>query len=136
MNDDVDSKCKLLNWQMTAVAEAKIASIEHNAVSLYVPLGKDVWKVWIVVPLDLKAPLWRANSDMLLIEEAIGSTVACHKDFITFDYSWFSMALLDMHILPTQCQGLLFLTFRILFYVNYFYFGLLCFLCWFLASIC
>lgn len=81
----IDRKCKLLDWRKKVVAEAKIASTDPNAMVHGVPLGNDAWKVWVQVALVPSADLWRPNSGMSAIADAVGSTVAWPKELISFD---------------------------------------------------
>ncbi|KAL6582933.1 hypothetical protein OROMI_005011 [Orobanche minor] len=82
----VDRKCKLLDWRKKVLAEAIIASTDPNAMVHGVPLGNDAWKVWVQVALVPSADLWRPNSDMSVIADAVGSTTAWPKEFVSFNY--------------------------------------------------
>ncbi|KAL6569980.1 hypothetical protein OROMI_014494 [Orobanche minor] len=77
----VDRKSKLLDWRKKVLAEATIASTDPNAMVHGVPLGNDAWKVWVQVALVPSADLWRPNSDMSVIADAVGSTIAWPKEF-------------------------------------------------------
>lgn len=82
---DAPKKCKLLNWQRKAVAEGTLSSTDPNALVHHVPLGMDNWKVWVDVALDPTAQLWRPTSEMAIIQDAVATTVAWNKGFISFD---------------------------------------------------
>ncbi|KAL6554545.1 hypothetical protein OROHE_007568 [Orobanche hederae] len=73
----VDRKCKLLDWRKKVLVEATIASMDPNAMVHGVPIGNDAWKVWVQVALVPSADLWRPNSDIPVIADAVGSTIAC-----------------------------------------------------------
>lgn len=81
----VDRKCKLLDWRKKVLAEATIASTDPNAMVHGVPVGNDAWKVWVQVALVPNADLWRPNSDMSVIADAVGSTTAWPKEFVSFN---------------------------------------------------
>ena len=55
-------KCKLLNWRKKVVAEGTIASTDPTALVHHVPLGADTWKVWVDVPVEPQAEVWRETS--------------------------------------------------------------------------
>jgi len=82
---DAPKKCKLLNWQKKVVAEGTLSSIDPNALVHHVPLGMDNWKVWVDVALDPTAQLWKPTLEMSVIQDVVATTVAWHKDFISFD---------------------------------------------------
>lgn len=82
---DAPKKCKLLNWQRNAVAEGTLSSTDPNALVHHVTLGKDNWKVWVDVALDPTAQLWKPTSEMSIIQDVVGTTVAWNKDFISLD---------------------------------------------------
>ena len=72
-----------MGWQKNVVAEGTIASTDPDASVHFVKLGANAWKVWVNVAVEPEAFLFRPNSEMQTIKEAVGSTVAWHKDFIS-----------------------------------------------------
>lgn len=78
-------KCKILSWQKQVVAEGTVVSTDPDCLVHFKKLGPDGCKVWVDVAVDPEAFLWRPSSEMCTIGEAVGSTVAWHKDFVAFD---------------------------------------------------
>ena len=76
-------KCRLLSWEKNVVAEGTIASTDSDASVHFVKLGAEAWKVWVDLAVEPEAFLYRSNSEMSTIKEAVGSTVAWHKEFIS-----------------------------------------------------
>ena len=72
-----------MSWEKNVVAEGTIASIDPDASVHFVKLGAEAWKVWVDVAVEPEAFLFRSNSEMSTIKEAVRSTVAWHKDFIS-----------------------------------------------------
>ena len=62
-----------------------ISRIVRGSLVHFKKLGPEACKVWIDVAVDPGAFLWRTTSEMCTIGEAVGSTVAWHKDFVVFD---------------------------------------------------
>lgn len=58
------------------VAEGVVASTDPNEKVHFVQLGKDAIKVWVMNATVPEAVLWRPTSDLVCIEDAVGSTVA------------------------------------------------------------
>ena len=79
----VKKKCKLLSWEKNVVAEGTIASTDPDASVHFVKLGANAWKVWVNVAVEPEAFLFRPNSEMYTVKEAVGSAVAWHKEFIS-----------------------------------------------------
>ena len=63
----------------------KIASTDPTVLVHHVPLGADAWKVWIDSVVEPEAILYRPTSDIYTIGQAVGTTVAWHKEFISFN---------------------------------------------------
>ena len=74
-----------MGWQRNVVAEATIASTDPTVLVHHVPLGADAWKVWIDSVVEPEAILYRPTSDIYTIGQAVGTTVAWHKEFISFN---------------------------------------------------
>lgn len=85
----VGAKCKLMSWynKGEVVAEGEIFSTNPSDLVHFKPLGLDAWKVSVDFAVNEKAFLWRSSDELKVIGEAIGSTVAWNKEFITFDFS-------------------------------------------------
>ena len=77
-------KCKILNWEKQVVAEGRVASTDPEALVHFKKLGSQGWKVWIDVAVDPEAFLWKPNSAMTTIGEAVGSTMAWNKNYVAF----------------------------------------------------
>ena len=77
-------KCKILNWEKQVVAEGRLASTDPEALVHFKKLGSQGWKVWIDAAVDPEAFLWKPNSAMTTIGEAVGSTVAWNKNYVAF----------------------------------------------------
>ncbi|GMN19561.1 hypothetical protein TIFTF001_039840 [Ficus carica] len=77
------------------VAKGHWSSSDPKDLVHHVPLGPNAIKVWIHVPIKPDAFLWRPNSEMVYIEDAVGSIVAwpvdkvvmCLKEMSWKDYS-------------------------------------------------
>lgn len=72
----VNTKCKLRSIDGLLVAEGRIASTDPKAKVHHVALGASCWKVWVDKVLVQKVDLIRPNSEMQVLDDAIGSTVA------------------------------------------------------------
>ncbi|XP_073269827.1 uncharacterized protein [Primulina huaijiensis] len=78
-----NTKCKLLHWCGDGVvAEGRIASTDPTVKVYHVPLGGSCWKVWVDRVLVEQVDLIRPNSEMIFLDDAVGSTVAWFSKFI------------------------------------------------------
>lgn len=77
-------KCEILNWDREVIAKGTLMSTDPEALVHFKKLGSQGWKVWIDAALDPEAFLWRPNSAMTTIGEAVGSTVAWNKNYVAF----------------------------------------------------
>ncbi|XP_073058496.1 uncharacterized protein [Primulina eburnea] len=78
-----NTKCKLLHWCGDGVvAEGRIASTDSTVKVHHVPLGGSCWKVWVDKVLVEQVDLIRPNSEMIFLDDAVGSTVAWFSKFI------------------------------------------------------
>ncbi|KAA0058324.1 uncharacterized protein E6C27_scaffold409G00010 [Cucumis melo var. makuwa] len=81
-NNNTLRKCTLLDCGGVGevVAKGRWSSNDPNVTVHHVPLGPHVVRVWVDLPKKSDAFLWRPNSEMTYIEDAVGSTVAWHLD--------------------------------------------------------
>lgn len=96
-------KCTLLDCNNSGrkVAEGRVALTDPNELCHFVPLGPNASKVWIDVAKIGDAKVWRPNSEIEYISDAMGSVVAWPNDKIKFVQncrlkhfsSWFSSAM-------------------------------------------
>ncbi|XP_073304113.1 uncharacterized protein [Primulina huaijiensis] len=78
-----NTKCKLLHWCGDGVvAEGRIASTDPTVKVHHVPLSGSCWKVWVDRVLVEQVDLIRPNSEMIFLDDAVGSTVAWFSKFI------------------------------------------------------
>ncbi|XP_073306640.1 uncharacterized protein [Primulina huaijiensis] len=78
-----NTKCKLLHWCGDGVvAEGRIASTDPTVKVHHVPLGGSCWKVWVDRVLVEQVDLIRPNSEMIFLDDAVGSTIAWFSKFI------------------------------------------------------
>ncbi|KAL0691096.1 hypothetical protein Bca4012_090775 [Brassica carinata] len=72
------AKCTLLDCNNSGrkVAEGRVASTDPNELCHFVPLGPNASKVWIDVAKIGDAKVWRPNSEIEYISDAMGSVVA------------------------------------------------------------
>ncbi|XP_075512578.1 uncharacterized protein LOC142548126 isoform X2 [Primulina tabacum] len=78
-----NTKCKLLHWCGDGVvAEGRIASTDSTVKVHHVPLVGSCWKVWVDRVLVEQVDLIRPNSEMIFLDDAVGSTVAWFSKFI------------------------------------------------------
>ncbi|GMN68641.1 hypothetical protein TIFTF001_037694 [Ficus carica] len=77
-----DKNCEILDWfgSGEVVAKGHWSSSDPKDLVHHVPLGPNAIKVWIHVPIKPDAFLWRPNSEMACIEDAVGSIVAWPVD--------------------------------------------------------
>ncbi|KAA0055644.1 uncharacterized protein E5676_scaffold16G00080 [Cucumis melo var. makuwa] len=77
-NNNTLRKCTLLDWGGTGevVAEGRWSLNDPNVTFHHVPLDPHAVRVWVDLPKKSDAFLWRPNSEMTDIEDAVGSTVA------------------------------------------------------------
>lgn len=66
------------------VAEGRVFSTNPEDVVHHVPLGPNASKVWVDVPTIEDAPLWRTNSELKIIADALGSIVAWPNDKLVY----------------------------------------------------
>ncbi|XP_073296932.1 uncharacterized protein [Primulina huaijiensis] len=72
-----NTNCKLLHWCGDGVvAEGRIASTDPTVKVHHVPLGGSCWKVWVDRVLVEQVDLIRPNSEMIFLDDAVGSTLA------------------------------------------------------------
>ncbi|XP_050942221.1 uncharacterized protein LOC103493280 isoform X3 [Cucumis melo] len=71
-------KCKMLDWCGTGevVAEGRWSSNDPKVIVHHVPLGPQAVRVWVDLPKRPDAFLWRPNSEMTYVKDAVGSTIA------------------------------------------------------------
>ena len=67
------------------VAEGTIASTDSKALVHHMPLGLGCWKVWVNHD-KVNEPLYHPYRELIVLENAIGSTVAWPTHFISFDF--------------------------------------------------
>ncbi|KAA0057519.1 Plant transposase [Cucumis melo var. makuwa] len=81
-NNNTLRKCTLLDWGGTeeVVSEGRWSSNDLNVTVHHVPLGPHAVRVWVDLPKKSDAFLWRPNSEMTYIDDAVGSTVAWPLD--------------------------------------------------------
>ncbi|CAA7046833.1 unnamed protein product [Microthlaspi erraticum] len=79
-------KCFLLGCSNSGrkVAEGRVVSTDPNDSCHHVPLGPNASKVWVEVAKIGNAKVWRPNSEIEYISDAIGSIVAWPNDKIKF----------------------------------------------------
>ena len=79
-------KCTLLDCNNSGrkVAEGRVASTDPNELCHFVPLRPNASKVWIDVAKIGDAKVWRPNSEIEYISDAMGSVVAWPNDKIKF----------------------------------------------------
>ncbi|GMN64729.1 hypothetical protein TIFTF001_033804 [Ficus carica] len=77
-----DKNCEILDWfgSGEVVAKGHWSSSDPKDLVHHVSLGPNAIKVWIHVPIKPDAFLWRPNSEMVCIEDAVGSIVAWPVD--------------------------------------------------------
>ncbi|XP_056852868.1 uncharacterized protein LOC108829682 [Raphanus sativus] len=75
-------KCILFDCSNTGrkVAEGRVASTDPKELCHFVPLGPNASKVWVEVAKIGDAKVWRPNSEIEYISDAIGSVVAWPND--------------------------------------------------------
>lgn len=66
------------------VAEGKVCSTNPADVVHHVPLGQNASKVWVEVSKIGGASVWKPNSEIEYISDAIGTTVAWPNDKLVF----------------------------------------------------
>ena len=74
----VNGKCKLIDWsgKREIVALGRVSSTDPTSTVHCVPLGKNAIKVWVELVKMPKARLWRPTSELEVIEDALGTTIA------------------------------------------------------------
>ncbi|CAN7094017.1 unnamed protein product [Brassica rapa subsp. narinosa] len=79
-------KCILLDHNNSGrkVAEGRVSSTDPLCLVHHVPLGPNASRVWVEVALIEDASLWRPNSFLEDISDAVGSTVAWPNDKILY----------------------------------------------------
>lgn len=79
-------KCIILDCSGTGdkVAEGRVCSTNPTDVVHFVPLGLNASKVWVDVAKIGDAPVWRPNSEVEIIADALGTTVAWPNDKLVF----------------------------------------------------
>ncbi|CAE6141391.1 unnamed protein product [Arabidopsis arenosa] len=79
-------KCFLLDIDNTGqrVAIGRVSSTDPAEKVHHVPLGANASKVWVEVSKVEGARVWRANSEVKFIADAVGTTVAWPNDKIIF----------------------------------------------------
>ncbi|CAE6199549.1 unnamed protein product [Arabidopsis arenosa] len=79
-------KCILLdcNGSGKKVAEGRVLSSNPEDRVHHVPLGLNASKVWVDVPTIDEAPVWRANSEIKIIADALGSIIAWPNDKLVY----------------------------------------------------
>ena len=72
----------MLDWGGTevVVAEGRWSSNDPKVTVHHVPLGPHVVRVRVELPKKSYAFLWRPNSEMIYIEDVVGSTVTWPVD--------------------------------------------------------
>ena len=66
------------------VAIGRVASTDPSDKVHFVPLGPNATKVWVEVSKVDNARVWRPNSEVEIIADAVGTTVAWPNDKITY----------------------------------------------------
>ncbi|CAE5959401.1 unnamed protein product [Arabidopsis arenosa] len=82
----VKKKCILLDCNNSGrkVAEGRVCSTDPAVLIHHVPLGQNASKVWVEVSKIDDACVWRPNSEIEYISDAIGTTVAWPNDKLLF----------------------------------------------------
>ncbi|KAG7533281.1 Transposase Tnp1/En/Spm-like [Arabidopsis thaliana x Arabidopsis arenosa] len=83
---DAKKKCILLECNNSGrkVAEGRVCSTNPTDVVHHVPIGPNASKVWVEVSKIGSASVWRPNSEIQFISDAIGSIVAWPNDKLIF----------------------------------------------------
>jgi len=82
-----DQRKRLLldcNGSGEIVAEGRICSTNPEDKVHFVPLGPDASKVWVQVLKIGSAKVWRPNSEVHFVGDALGTTVAWPNDRLRF----------------------------------------------------
>lgn len=66
------------------VAIGRVASTDPAEKVHFVPLGPNASKVWVEVSKVDSARVWRPNSEVEIMADAVGTTVAWPNDKITY----------------------------------------------------
>ncbi|KAI3938064.1 hypothetical protein MKW98_018620 [Papaver atlanticum] len=82
-----DQACQLLSWynEGEVVADGRIHETDPKKNIHGMPIGFGVYSVWVDHPLVHGTLLYRPTSDLRCVLNAIGTTVAWPKDFISFE---------------------------------------------------
>ncbi|CAN7077746.1 unnamed protein product [Brassica oleracea var. botrytis] len=77
-------KCILLDCEGSGnkVAEGRVFSTDPEAKVHFVPLGPNASKVWVDVVKIGEAPVWRGNSEIQFIDDALGVPIAWPNEFL------------------------------------------------------
>ncbi|KAJ0089505.1 hypothetical protein Patl1_14370 [Pistacia atlantica] len=82
------TKCKLLDWSGSTevVAKGCFSSDDPKALVHRVPIGPDAMRVWIDIAKVPNAFLWRSASEMVFVEDVVGSIVAWPSDKVVIPF--------------------------------------------------
>lgn len=69
-----------INGDKRIVAEGRWSSDNPEALVHFVPLGDNAVRVWVDVVKVNDALVWRPSSAIVLMEDAIGTTIAWPED--------------------------------------------------------
>ena len=64
------------------VAKGEVDYKDPKALVHHMLLGPDCWRVWVKKIIGKHVPLYRATSDLHILEDALETTVACPKKYI------------------------------------------------------
>ena len=75
-------KCLLLDWigSGEVIAEGRWSSNDPSVLVHHVPLGPNAVRVWVDTVKIPNSFLWRPTSDIIVIDDALGTTVAWPMD--------------------------------------------------------
>ncbi|XP_022154305.1 uncharacterized protein LOC111021601 isoform X1 [Momordica charantia] len=82
INDNAPRKCMLLDWigSGKVIAEGRWSSNDPSVLVHHIPLGPNVVRVWVDTVKKPNSYLWRPTSDMMVIDNALGTTIAWPAD--------------------------------------------------------
>ncbi|KAJ0082247.1 hypothetical protein Patl1_12080 [Pistacia atlantica] len=82
------TKCKLLDWSGSTevVAEGRFSLDDPKALVHHVPIGPNAIRVWIDIAKVPNVFLWRFASEMVFVEDAVGSTIAWPSDKVVLPF--------------------------------------------------
>ncbi|KAE8649287.1 hypothetical protein Csa_014769, partial [Cucumis sativus] len=75
-------KCLLLDWVVSGeiIVEGRWSSNDPSILVSHVPLGPNVVRVWVDTVKIPNFFLWRRTSDIIVIDNVVGTTIAWLMD--------------------------------------------------------